>query len=78
MKKNFEIESMEFTCDYAKACPITLVDRINDECFCELWASWFDIDEDAFRIEVLPLVPNVKEDTIKWVKEYIKSYLFEI
>ena len=76
MKKDFKIDSMEFICDYAKACPITLVNRINDECFCELWATWFDIDEDVFRIEVCALVPNVKSETINWVKKYLQSYLF--
>jgi hypothetical protein len=67
---------MIFICDYALIDPMTLIYRV-DNVGAEVFATYEDIDEDCFRLDVFPLGEDVSNEDILKVTDTVRDYLFK-
>ena len=67
---------MSFVCDYALIDPMTLAYRI-DHVGAEVFATYEDIDEDCFRLNVFPLGVVICNENVLKVADAVRDYLFD-
>ena len=66
---------MTYYCNYAFTEPNILTDRINDT-FEDVWASWYDLDEDTFVLSVHAIfAEDLDESTKEQIEKIIAPYL---
>ena len=68
---------MSFVCDYALIDPVTLAYKVDCVDRGNIFATYEDIDEDCFRLNVFPqdeVIPNL---TVLAVGNAVRDYLFD-
>lgn len=66
---------MAFICDYALIDPMTLIYRV-DNVGAKVFATYEDIDENCFCLDVFFLGEDVSDEDILKVTDTVRDYLF--
>lgn len=65
----------EFICDYSKIAPDVLANLITTK-ICTAWATWHDINEDCFELDILEGFRTVPTNWTE-VQKIINPYLYK-
>lgn len=70
------MEFMYFVCDYALIDPMTLCYKV-DHISATAFATYEDIDEDCFRINIFPYGKFIPSHVVLKVQDAVDPYLFQ-
>ncbi len=68
---------MSFVIDYALIDPMTLCYKVDHVAGGVAFATYEDIDEDCFRINVFPCGVAIPNSVVPQIGEAVKDYLFD-
>ena len=69
--------SMTFIIDYALIDPITLCYRVDHVAPDVAFATFEDVDEDCFKLHVLPQGDVIPNSAVLAIAEVVRDYLFD-
>lgn len=70
------MDFMSFVIDYALIDPITLCYKV-DHLGAEVFATYEDIDEDCFHLNVFPFGTVICNENVLKVADAVRDYLFD-
>ena len=76
MREVNKMDFMSFVCDYALIDLMTLCYRVN-HISATAFATYEDINEDCFRINVFPYGKFIPSHVVLKVQDAVNSYLFQ-
>lgn len=71
------MDFMSFVCDYALIDPITLCYKVDHVAPGVAFATYEDIDEDCFRLNVFPVERIIPNPSVLAIGDCVKDYLFD-
>jgi len=71
------MDYMSFVIDYALIDPITLAYRVDCVDRSNIFATYEDIDEDRFRLNVFPQGKVIPNEVFLKIADVVRDYLFD-
>jgi hypothetical protein len=71
------MDYMSFVIDYALIDPMTLAYRVDHVAPDMAFATYEDIDEDCFRLNVFPQGKVIPNKAVLAIAEVVRDYLFD-
>lgn len=71
------MDYMSFVIDYALIDPITLTYKVDHVAPDMAFATYEDIDEDCFRLNVFPQEKTIPNKAVLAIAEVVRDYLFD-
>lgn len=71
------MDFMSFVIDYALIDPMTLCYKVDHVAPNAVFATYKDIDEDCFKINVFPYGKSIPNSVIPKIGDAVKDYLFD-
>ena len=71
------MDFMSFVIDYALIDPMTLTYRVDHAASNMAFATYADIDEDCFRLNVFPQGKVIPNKAVLAIAEVVRDYLFD-
>ena len=71
------MDFMSFVIDYALIDPMTLCYKVDHVAPNVAFATYKDIDEDCFKINVFPYGKVIPNETVLAIADAVRDYLFD-